>query len=353
MSHSTQPVFGAHGSTAGTVPAFDAAADANGDGYLDDAEYARRAPGKDARFLYESRLFTPYYGQMRYATRPAEAGFRAWCVTFHERDLEGNPLGGGLFMDNADGKPPAQPADVREPLTGYGEECGAVVHAVGEAIAPRFMLLNVAGGGKRADPLVRQSPFYYEEFVIRPLAHNYATFEDVAGTVERRAALTRPAPYAVLDSHPQGGAVDDPRTQLGVLAYYYLLADPDSTFLTIFGGFEPGTTWKRHWIPAAAHDVGRPTGRRSVFATGPDPAKPTLTYRVYQRRYEKAWVLFKPLSYVRGGWREKVSTGDDSATHHPLGGQYRPLHADGTLGDRVDTISLRNGEGAILIKAEP
>src|SRR5262249_50103710 len=49
-----------NGSATGTIPAFDAAADLNHDGYLTDAEYARRAPGKDARFLYESRLFYPY-----------------------------------------------------------------------------------------------------------------------------------------------------------------------------------------------------------------------------------------------------------------------------------------------------
>ena len=41
----------ANGGTSGVIPAFDTAADLNHDGYLTDAEYARRAPGKDARFL--------------------------------------------------------------------------------------------------------------------------------------------------------------------------------------------------------------------------------------------------------------------------------------------------------------
>jgi hypothetical protein len=340
---------GARGTTAGTVPAFDDAADANGDGYLNDAEYARRAPGKDARFLYESRMFTANYGQMRYATRPAGEGFRAWCVAHHVRLLEGSPAAGGLFMDNMDGKPPVRPADVRESLADYAEEWGTALRRIDEAIAPRATLSNVAGGGKRADPLVRQSPFYFEEFVLRPLAHNYIFFDDVADTVDRRAALTDPAPYAVLDASPQGGAADDPRTQLGALASYYLLADPDATFFCIFGGFEPGSAWRRHWFPAVAHDVGRPEGKRSLFATGDDPSKPGFTYHVYQRRYGKALVLFKPLSYKRGVWNVKASTGDDSATRHDLGGQYRPLAADGTLGDPVDTITLRNGEGAILI----
>src|SRR5262249_13044918 len=68
----------AAGRTSGTIPAFDTTADNNGDGYLSDAEFANRAAGKDARFAYESRMFYPAYGQMRFATNPASATFRAW-----------------------------------------------------------------------------------------------------------------------------------------------------------------------------------------------------------------------------------------------------------------------------------
>ena len=42
---------------------------------------------------------------------------------------------------------------------------------------------------------------------------------------------------------------------------------------------------------------------------------------------------------------------DATATTHDLGGTYRPLRADGTLGDPVTSVSLRNGEGAILVQA--
>jgi hypothetical protein len=341
---------GAKGTTAGTVPAFDAKADANGDGYLDDAEYAKRAPGKDARFLYESRMLTESYGQMRYGTRPADAGFRAWCVDYHVRLLRDQPLAGGLFMDNAHGKPPVRAGDVLEPLDAFGEEFGAILHAIGDAIAPRLVLANTAGGTRTAESIIRQSPFYFEEFALRPLAHHHATVEDLAGIFERRAALTSPAPYAVIDSHPQKGSPTDPRLQLATLAYYYLLADPDATFLMFYGGFEPGTAWERHWTAAVAQDVGQPTAKPSLFASGPDPANAALTYRVYQRSYTKALVLFKPLSYGKGV-KEGGPAGDESVTKHDLGGSYRPVRADGTLGEPVTSISLRNGEGAILIKA--
>jgi hypothetical protein len=45
------------------------------------------------------------------------------------------------------------------------------------------------------------------------------------------------------------------------------------------------------------------------------------------------------------------SLSDNTATAHALGGTYRPLRADGTLGPPVTSITLRNGEGAILIKS--
>src|SRR5262249_32015659 len=63
----------ARGTEIGRVPVFDSEADDNHDGYLDDQEYARRTPGKDARFLYESRMPTEQYGQMRFSTNPHSA----------------------------------------------------------------------------------------------------------------------------------------------------------------------------------------------------------------------------------------------------------------------------------------
>jgi hypothetical protein len=84
-----------------------------------------------------------------------------------------------------------------------------------------------------------------------------------------------------------------------------------------------------------------------MFTSGQDPSNPALTYQVFQRQYGNALVLFKPRSYKSG---VTGTTADNTATVHDLGGTYRPLQADGTLGAAVTQISLRNGEGAILIK---
>jgi hypothetical protein len=342
---------GARGKTEGVVPAFDSSADANGDGYLDDAEYARRAAGKDARFLYESRMPCESYGQMRFCTNPSPPEFRKWAVDYQARYSKSNPAAAGLFMDNSEGRPSVRAADVRERLDSFGPDYGAMLKAISTAIAPRWILANTAGGGAQAHPVIRQNPAYLEEFAIRPLYHNFEQFEDLAAEVARRAALTVPPPYAVLDSHPQRGDPAEPRTQLATLAYYYLLADPDSTFLMFYGGFEPSSPWQRHWTAAAAYDVGRPAGAWSRLVEGDDPSSPERKYRVYRRAYAKALVLYKPLSFKRGDWRTQASLGDETATRHDLGGTYRPLRADGALGEPVTSVTLRNGEGAILVKA--
>ena len=122
--------------------------------------------------------------------------------------------------------------------------------------------------------------------------------------------------------------------------------------LMFYGGFEPNSPWSRHWCPAVAFDVGQPTGKWSMFATGADPATPGLTYRIYQRPYEHVLVLYKPLSYARGA-KASASLGDETITSHDLRGTYRPLSADGSLGPPITSISLRNGEGAILVKTKP
>jgi hypothetical protein len=297
-------------------------------------------------------MFTRNYGQMRFGTNPSGVGFSGWGVDYHQRFLTRQPLAAGLFMDNSEGKAPVDAADVVEPVQQYAVDYGAMLGAIEKAIAPRWVLANTAGGGKSSDPVIQYNPAYFEEFVIRPMAHNWSTYEDIADTIERRRRLATPPPLAVLDSYPAKGKIDDPRMQIGVLAYYYLLAEPDTTYLTFFGGHEPGTAWNRHWSPAVAFDVGRPTGKASVFATGQDPAANELTYKVYQRAYENALVLYKPLSHARAA--KTAPTADDATrTRHDLGRTYQQVQADGSLGTPITSILLRNGEGAILAKGKP
>jgi len=65
-------------------------------------------------------------------------------------------------------------------------------------------------------------------------------------------------------------------------------------------------------------------------------------WQVFARSYAKGLVLVKP--YVGG------SFGDDTASVHRLPGAFRPLRADGTIGDAVPEVMLRNAEAAVLLK---
>ena len=98
----------------------------------------------------------------------------------------------------------------------------------------------------------------------------------------------------------------------------------------------------------STYDVGAPTAAWGTYAAGADPADAALTYKVCGWEYENALVLYKPLSYTRG---RTGTTADATATTHQLNGSYRKVNADGTLGPVVTQVTLRNGEGAVLVKA--
>jgi hypothetical protein len=339
---------GANGGTSGAIPAFDSSADLNHDGYLSDSEYAHRATGMDARFLYQSRLFYPGSGQMRFVTNPSSLNFRNWAVDFTQRFLSNQPYATTLFVDNSGGNSPVDGFSVSETAASYTTDYAGLLNSIGRAISPRWILANTVGGGSSASSVIQKVQAYYDEFAIRPLAQTYQQFEDLAGAYAAWEALTSPAPYAVLDSMPTNGSPTDSRTQLATLAYYYLLANPATTILDFYGGYAPSTSWSQHWSPAATYDIGAAQGSWSLFASGTDPSNSALTYRVYQRSFANALVLYKPLASDTTGTQTGALT---SSTTHALNGTYRPLLADGTLGAAVTSITLRNGEGAILIRS--
>jgi hypothetical protein len=339
----------ADGGTSGTIPVYDYAADVKHTGYLTDAEYAVAvAAGDTARFAYQSRMFYPGDGQMRFATDPSNTYFRAWAVSYDQGLLAANPLAAGIFMDNSDADPQIAPSSVIESISTYAADYGSLLGAIDQAIAPRWILANVAGGYQNSEiPAVQATSAYFEESFLRPLADNYETFLNDSALVSQLESTTSPAPYGVLDSSPANGSPTDPRTQIATLAEYDLLEVPNDTFLDFYGGYAPASDWSQHWSPAAAYNIGQPTASWSVFATGTDPSNPKATYYVYQRPFKDGLVLYKPLSFEN--WSTTASIGSNSATTFQLKGSYYPLNANGTLGSAVTSITLDNGQGAILI----
>lgn len=338
----------ANGTIVGTIPAFDFAADLDGDGYLNDEEYANRRPGFDARFVHESRLFYPFYGQMRFVTNPNSLAFQSWASDYHVRLLDSQPLADGLFLDNANGRLPIAGIPVIEPTETYAEDYAQLTLAVWRAVEPRTIFANTAGGWASANAVTQNSTGVVEEFLLRPMDATWAQVEDIANLVASRLSADSPSPYVILDTLPGSGSTTDPRTRIGALAYYYLVADPDRTMLMKFGGHGPSAPWQNTWIAAAEVDIGLPIGDMATLATGQDPSAPNLNYKVFSREFDKGLVVYKPRSYTLG-----VGTGgsgSETATTHQLDGQYRVVNENGTLGPIVSSVTLRNGEGVVLLK---
>src|SRR5262249_42030674 len=149
--------------------------------------------------------------------------------------LAANPLADGLFIDNSAGKAPLNGASVLEPTSSYNTDYAGMVLAVHKAIAPKWVVVNTAGGTTSADAVTAASSASFEEFLLRPMTTNWSEFGDVTNLVNERLATTG-SPYLIMDSSSDGGSPTDPRTQIATLAYYYLLGDPQRTFLMFYGG---------------------------------------------------------------------------------------------------------------------
>lgn len=338
------------GAQKGTIPAFDAAADKDGDGYLNDTEYASRKAGHDARFLYESRVFYPNYGANRFATNVSNTQFRNWTIDYHLRFLKSQPLAAGLFVDNSVGRLVIDPGGVKETMTNYTTDHGSLLgllnrHASAQG---KWIIANTAGGGTSPDAVLKNGVSFLEEFALRPLAANHVQFQDLAATLKNRRQLSGGKAYEILDSLPTNGDPLDARTQIATLAMYYLLADPNLSFLMMNGGGEPASAWNRHFTDAIKFNVGKPSGGEFVFASGTDPSNAALDYKVFGRVYSNALVLYKPLSYTKG---TNGTLAANTATTFALGGTYRQVLANGTLGAPITKLTLKNAEGAILAKA--
>lgn len=156
------------------------------------------------------------------------------------------------------------------------------------------------------------------------------------------------------------GIVGSDRGRILSLALYYLIHNANTFYTYQSSAFDVGgvhiSEWQ--WNPAVQYDIGLParipegsvdfegdsdTNEHYVLASGPDPYDPSLTYHLLARNFTGGIVLAKMLP--------AGSVIDDrSATRHQLDGPYAVLRGDGTLGNVISEVTIRNNEGLILIK---
>ncbi len=280
--------------TSYTIPVFDEAADLDGDDYLDDAEYATRESGKDARFRHQARLFGTY-GPSRWITRVDNETFRDWAGDYHSRYLDNNPVASYIAMDNCGENMGAfttvEVEEIDLLVAGTREQDNAdglseirtimvasldiyaddVTYDSGDRVqhnnvgwravdddildvepgtdttkwvSSHWIMCNVAGAandGANAEPIFAAGHFGFDEFRARGCEHTWSQFEGTAGVTASRLAAGNG--LVGLDSiyTPFGGQSE--RAGIACLAHYYQYADPTSTFLTLYAGAQPASNW--------------------------------------------------------------------------------------------------------------
>jgi hypothetical protein len=351
----------------GTTPAFDYAADLDSDGYLTDAEYATRATGKNARFAYEGRI-PSQYGVQRMLMRYSQQAPVDWLAAHDAELMTANPTYNGIFMDNSIGVIKISQSYIIEPIASSPTEYGLALNAAWKAMpahatmGQRWIMPNVAGSTDQAiADMVVFVPSYFMEFGYRAvgtsgsLGTSWTSFDGMVNQVASWQSVASPEPLGFIDTDvfPDLSAnMSNPIYLMAALCYHYMIKSA-GTYHMYWGGRNPSESWRNKWFLAAQYNVGQPTGALSVMATGTDPdtsVAANLTYKVYSRQYGNALILLKPLSYTSpntGAYTPASGTTHSLTALNAAG--YKPVSADGTLGSTITSITLENGQGAILI----
>jgi len=135
------------------------------------------------------------------------------------------------------------------------------------------------------------------------------------------------------------------RHKMYTLASYWMAKQGNYTY------YSQAPLWQKlhtFWISAQEYDIGTPIGDYYLWKennTNGDSAG--QKYRVYRRDYTKAIILFR----TRYDWDDAKNFKDMGAitSLYDLGGNYRILYSDKTLGPSINKIGMHLGEGVILI----
>lgn len=344
------------------VPGPKTARDDAASGYFADMQSWYQAHGSydiENAFLHRGghdeahRVQLKIWDSMRYVVNPADPGQRAYQVDRLSRVAQGQD---GVFLDEFGGgmSGASKPSDEFATSAEYMTAETQLISQVHDAIKPRFLLINiaeywtpadsalvVAAGGahlERANfPFTDRLPGRWTQ-IDHLLAQNvYTEFVTLWTYTDWVNAKTFPS--------FQGGMYSSPleRGQLVQLASYYMAVPKDPQRFS----YDQQNMWNVRpdtvWMPALEADVGHPRETRHVIASGVDGA--AQKYSIYARDFDNAYILIRP----QLDWR-KQTYADSTGITVPLPAPMRPLHRDGTLGDPVSSVTLRNVEAAILFK---
>ena len=392
------------------VPGWDAQNDRNGDGYVDDSEYASLInPSAHARRKMESRAVDWSWGEVRggelveypeWTVYPGNFEVAKVLVDYVEPNLD-DPLEWGqsktydlIMWDSVagwlnnysitveysgDGGITRYREDIAR-LTEYSRKYGDKLLVGGNStkgvwmidqyldVSIREGLINTWATARDWEGLL---PGYY----YGPLNSNSSYYKSRQSNKVQLLQHTYNLRYYIADT-PEVWA----RDRIFGVAAYYLLQNPGKDYWnadsTNTRYWPTVSLQEKEWSHALEVDIGQPTDKVPdgvdapnitywgvwVFAEGADPGHPDYPditksrYKIYARDFTKGLVLLKPKS----GNNPSLSTfADNTATTHQLpvtsdnpSGTYFMVYDDGSIDTTtpLTNITLRNGEATILIK---
>ena len=224
-------------------------------------------------------------------------------------------------------------------------------HAVGD----RIMLPNIGEYTftSAVQSYVAAADGALTEFWISEIEPREPQTWDLAASI---AAQGKYLVYAQASFRPPSGITSpgnypsaQDRHQMYALASYWMAKQGTSTYYLQkpprSGDALFWTPLSRWWAKAREYDIGWPTGPYEVWQQGSDAAG--QQYTVYRRSYSRAIILCRP----KVGWTYSDYTTPSQT--YDLGGEFRLLKPDGTLGSAITSISLAMGEAVVLIGPQP
>jgi enediyne biosynthesis protein E4 len=130
-------------------------------------------------------------------------------------------------------------------------------------------------------------------------------------------------------------------------SYYFLRGEPDAPGIVYFdptfcNDNDTFAEYAAEWAPAYETDIGDPEGDGYVIYQG---SAACASHKVFAREYTFGMVLVRP----QDSWA-CTEYGDATAVTIPLTRPMRILAADGTLGEPLSSVQLRNAEAVVLLE---
>ena len=345
------------------VPGWDAANDRNGDGRVDDAEFAQRAnPAASARELRQARIPIYYWGPPAddFVANVADPDYQEFIATrYVSAFLEKS---NGLFIDTT---PASVPAGRGSPLVEFSlaaQADGAWLRAM-QMILARIKIAHpealVTANGWSATPFVIDGVEWENWLNISLSESQLLHCLETVTRLDAHGKVQMCQTNGVYDSEygefgPKVPVSPDRDRLFGLAAYY--LAAGDYTF---FGrGQHPYRTAEIQWFGAADVDLGEPTGAMRVFRRE-EPREPGAANLLRDGGFEQdadgdgnpdGWEIVEPVELdpqVKHGGRQSVCLRSDSEAINNFSKLWLDLkpHTAYTLSAWIKTEGI-GGQGA-------